>query len=122
MKDLLRPPVIRLEVRRLAPHQLSRAVFEDIFEERHYTRGKLPSCFFAVIVRKQESGVPVALNGVSNFPGKGNGGRTFLESRLVTLPQWQGFAIGPKLSEGMGRILLAAGKRLLFRHSPSSSW
>ena len=27
------------------------------------------------------------------------------ESRLVTLPQWQGFAIGPRLSEGIGQIL-----------------
>jgi len=112
VKDLLRPPMIHLEVRRLEPHQPSKAVFEDIFEEHHYMRGKLPSCFFGVIVREKESGMPVAFHAISNFPGKGNGGITFLESRLVTLPQWQGFAIGPRLSEGMGQILLSAGKRL----------
>jgi len=112
VEQLLRPPVIRLEVRRLEPHQPSKEVFQETFEEHHYMRGKLPGCFFGVMVREQESGMPVAFHAIANFPGAGNGGITFLESRLVTLPQWQGFAIGPKLSESIGERLLEAGKRL----------
>ena len=44
-----------------------------------------------------------------------NGGITFLEHRIVVLPEWQGLGIGPRLSEEVGQRLLAGGGAVL-RH------
>ena len=43
------------------------------------------------------------------------------ESRLVTLPQWQGFAIGPRLSEGIGQILPTGRGATAFETGPGAT-
>jgi len=109
--QLLRPPVLKLEVRRLGAHQASIEVFKETFEEHHYMRGNVPHCFWGVVAREAGTKQPVAFHAIANFPGVGNGGITLRESRLVVLPQFQGFGIGPAFSEGIGDILLSSGKR-----------
>jgi energy-coupling factor transporter ATP-binding protein EcfA2 len=112
VEELLRPPVLRLVVRHLRTIENSKSIFKQKFEEHHYMKGKLPGLFHGVVAKDEETDRCVAFHAVSNFPGKGNGGITMLESRLVTLPEFQGFGIGPKMSEGIGELLLSAGKRL----------
>ena len=104
-------PTLCLEVKRLKPHKFSAEVYETYFSEHHYMRGQLPSNFHAVVVRDQESGRLVAMDAIGIFFGNGNGGLTWVESRLVLMPQWQGYGIGPKLSEKLGSLLLASGQR-----------
>jgi len=112
VKELLRPPVLRLAVRHLSTNESSKRVFHEAFEEHHYMQGKLPGMFSGVVARDEESGRLVAFHAISLFPASGNGGITMLESRLVTLPEFQGFRVGPEMSEGIGELLLSAGKRL----------
>ena len=87
--DLFRLPKLRLQVRRLKPHKSSAEVYEGNFAEHHYMSGKLPSNFHGIVVREEESGQLVAMDAIGRFPGQGNGGITWLESRLVVMPEFQ---------------------------------
>lgn len=82
--------------------------------------GKVPCNFHAVVVREQDSQRLVAMDAVGAFFGQGNGGITWLESRLVVMPEFQGFGVGPKLSELVGEILLRSGQRYLA--AAKASW
>eukprot|EP00435_Cladocopium_sp_Y103_P045364 s1251_g13.t1 len=109
--DLFQLPKLRLQVRRLKPHSSAADVFHRFFAEHHYMSGKVPCNFHAVVVREQDSQRLVAMDAVGAFFGQGNGGVTWLESRLVVMPEFQGFGVGPKLSELVGEILLRSGQR-----------
>jgi len=109
--DLFQLPKLRLQVRRLKPHSTAAEVFHRFFAEHHYMSGKVPCNFHAVVVREQDSQRLVAMDAVGAFFGQGNGGITWLESRLVVMPEFQGFGVGPKLSELVGEILLRSGQR-----------
>eukprot|EP00932_Pfiesteria_piscicida_P017799 SRR837773.4677.p1 GENE.SRR837773.4677~~SRR837773.4677.p1 ORF type:complete len:213 (-),score=9.42 SRR837773.4677:32-619(-) len=67
--QLLEPPVLRLAVRRLEPHQPSRQVFHEHFLEHHYMRGEVPYCFWGVVVRDEGTGRYVAFHALANQPG-----------------------------------------------------
>ena len=118
--DLFQLPKLRLQVRRLKPHSAAAEVFHRFFAEHHYMSGKVPCNFHAVVVREQDSQRLVAMDAVGAFFGQGNGGITWLESRLVVMPEFQGFGVGPKLSELVGEILLRSGQRYLA--AAKSSW
>lgn len=61
------------------------------------------------------TGEVVAYSGVSAQPGLIHD--CMREARLVVIPSWQGFGIGPKLSAMVGGMMRASGKRFFAKTS-----
>jgi ABC-type nitrate/sulfonate/bicarbonate transport system ATPase subunit len=86
--------------------------YKEVFADHHYMTGFPPTAMKAVIC-KTKDGSPVAFHAI--MPSAG-GGRDLTqppwqESRLVVLPTWQGFSIGPRLSEAVGMALSMASEK-----------
>jgi len=110
--EVLRPPVLKFSLKPLAGCSCSRDTFEEMFEEHHYLKGKLPTTLFGLLLR-DEHDRPIAFDGVAHMLGKGFGNHSFRDSRLVVLPEAQGFGIGPKLSNCVGCKLRESGCRFI---------
>lgn len=92
---LWKPAVIKLNLNVVANHSTAQ-LWQAEFKDHHYLSGSLSTisdgCF---VVQEQGSGRLVAFHAVNLLPGK----RTLVrEHRLVVRPEWQGFGIGPMLS------------------------
>jgi ABC-type glutathione transport system ATPase component len=110
VKQLLKPPVINLIVKRLADCRETKRVFLDSFEQHHYMKGNVPTGIYGVVVRTGKANALVAFHGIAYQFGSGMGNTSMRESRLVVLPEFQGFGIGPKLSDHMGQLLIDSGR------------
>lgn len=109
VRELLRPRAPTLSVRRIASTKDSYRIFKEVFEAHHYMRGKLPWSFHGLLVCCGE--VPVAFHASSCMDSSWveEGVVMWRESRLVVLPEWQGFGIGPLVSDAVGDRMLASG-------------
>jgi len=116
VRKLLKAPSLDLTAKAYTSKP-SMGVFRKFFEEHHYMKGILPTFFPAVVLLRDQ--VPVAFCAISNQFGYKQGSVTMRESRLVVLPAFQGFGIGPRLSGLVGDRLLGAGYRFFSRtHHP----
>lgn len=108
------PPHLHLTLTRLPSCQSSRDVFDRIFACHHYMEGQLPFNLYGLLLRSS-TGEVVAYSGVSTQPGQIHDATR--EARLVVLPSWQGFGIGPKLSAMVGGMMRASGQRFFAKTS-----
>ncbi|CAE8606357.1 unnamed protein product [Polarella glacialis] len=106
-ETLFSPPELRLEMSCLQHEQQSTAWRQ--FEHHHYLSSSLLSCSKSLLVRDASSGALVAFHAVAPLPGAGALAGAWREHRLVVLPRFQGFGIGPRLSELVAAKLLATG-------------
>ncbi|CAE7828575.1 unnamed protein product, partial [Symbiodinium necroappetens] len=114
-----RQPKLHLQLRVLRPNRDSQEVFSKFFAEHHYMQGGLPSVFHGLVLRDSATDRMVAFHGIALLPGQYSGGITRRESRMVVLPEYQGFGIGPKLSETVGEMLLESNLRFFsMTHHP----
>ena len=77
--------------------------------EHHYFSKSLPTSGFFALVR--HGPFPVAFVASGILMGAYNGGITYREQRLVVLPNYQGFGLGPRISELIAQKYLDNGKR-----------
>jgi len=110
MKQLLKPPVLNLTIRKLRDNRRSIEVFNEVFEQHHYMKGRVPSTFAGVVVRQDETNALVAFHAIAPLFGASTGKISMRESRLVVVPEFQGFGLGPKLSDRIGQILIDSGR------------
>eukprot|EP00441_Pelagodinium_beii_P034839 CAMPEP_0197643006 /NCGR_PEP_ID=MMETSP1338-20131121/16487_1 /TAXON_ID=43686 ORGANISM="Pelagodinium beii, Strain RCC1491" /NCGR_SAMPLE_ID=MMETSP1338 /ASSEMBLY_ACC=CAM_ASM_000754 /LENGTH=2734 /DNA_ID=CAMNT_0043216215 /DNA_START=58 /DNA_END=8262 /DNA_ORIENTATION=+ len=101
---LFTPPALDLQVSCLQQEQQSTAWRH--FKHHHYLSGDLLGCAKCLLVR-DASGALVAFHAVAPLPGCIVA--AWREHRLVVLPQYQGYGIGPRLSDLVGAKLLASG-------------
>jgi GNAT superfamily N-acetyltransferase len=80
----------------------------DHFKKHHYLSSNLSpfaTCFIAVI-----GGVPVTFSSAITFPS-GTVSDAWRGHRLVTMPDFQGLGIGPRLSDWVASSFVRRGKR-----------
>jgi ABC-type iron transport system FetAB ATPase subunit/GNAT superfamily N-acetyltransferase len=109
VKSLLQPPSIVLTARKLDGFSKLTEAWDNLFHAHHYLTSSLSRNAHAIIVRCGKT--PVALHAVAVLPGAYTSNITFLEHRLVVLPEWQGLGIGPRLSVEAGKRLISGGAR-----------
>eukprot|EP00928_Gymnodinium_smaydae_P056679 TRINITY_DN40011_c0_g1_i1.p1 TRINITY_DN40011_c0_g1~~TRINITY_DN40011_c0_g1_i1.p1 ORF type:complete len:864 (+),score=122.17 TRINITY_DN40011_c0_g1_i1:150-2594(+) len=114
VKELLKPPARQFTLRRLVSCAASRAVYAAHFEQHHYLKGSSPTGLQGLILR-DECGRAVAFHGISLMVGASFTNTTMRESRLVVLPDSQGFGLGPRLSNCVGSLLVAFGAQFYSR-------
>ncbi|CAK9023620.1 Hypothetical protein SCF082_LOCUS16285 [Durusdinium trenchii] len=107
-------PKIDLVMRRLETSTRSRNIFASHFEAHHYMDGLLPTGLYGQLIRTT-SGELVAFHAVSAQPGQIH--NAMRESRLVVLPPWQGYGIGPRASTLAAELIVASGMRLFCKTS-----
>ncbi|CAK0875446.1 unnamed protein product [Prorocentrum cordatum] len=112
VKQLLRPTPLSVSVWPLNL-EAGRDWWRTTFHQHHYLKGDLQPGARAVLVRETETQTPIAFHSSRwrIMCGGFNGGISYLEHRLVVLPEYQGWGLGPALSEKMGQLLLSAGRR-----------
>ncbi len=101
-RSLRRRPEIQLQIRRVKG-----AEFWPRFRGHHYLSGDLhptAACFMASV-----HGQPAAFAAAIHNPGKGGG--WWREHRTICLPDFQGVGIGNALSNFVGGLFRATGKR-----------
>ena len=118
VKKLLKPPVLNLVVKALGSCRRSVKVFHESFEQHHYMKGNVPLNIHGVVARRRETNALVAFQAITNQFGQGMGKTSMRESRLVVVPEYQGFGIGPKLSDGIGQILIDSRCLYSVTHHP----
>jgi len=111
VRELLKPPSLSFQLRRLDGCTQSREVYQKIFEEHHYMKGAPPMGLYGLILR-DSSNRPAAFHGCAIMVGAGFTNMSMRESRLVVLPEFQGFGLGPRLSNCVGKLLAASGATL----------
>merc|ERR1712224_1124467 len=91
---LWKPPLLTLDVR-LVHEDSVMDLWADVFKQHHYLSGKLGCMRSGVaIVQERLSRSLCAFHSSGILPGA----KTFVrEHRMVVLPSWQGFGIGPKI-------------------------
>ncbi len=132
VRDLLTQPEMTLEIRPVHDRERARAAWRHTFGPHHYMEGGLAmnAHFFVCRLRGPAApgaaaaeagsdrasdtslGPAVGFVSACMMPGgsEARSRATYRENRLVVLPQYQGFGLGPKLSEAVAQLHLDAGK------------
>merc|ERR1719253_812476 len=95
--SLWQPPTLVFDVRIVGSQRSVLDVWHDCFKSHHYLTGQISCGAYhnSFIVQHRATGSKAAFHASTLLPGQA----TFMrEHRLVVLPAWQGFGIGPKLS------------------------
>lgn len=101
-RECLRQKLLVAEI-----YEVERTMWEH-FKKHHYLSADISpfsTCFIAVI-----AGVPVAFASAITFPS-GTVSNAYRGHRLVTLPDFQGLGIGPRLSDWVASYFTRQGKR-----------
>lgn len=115
VRELLKPPVMNFCLQRLENSKRSREIYDEVFEEHHYLKGQTPTAFHGLLLREATTRHPVAFHAIAILVNGHVGNNTFRESRMVVLPEAQGFGIGPRMSDRVGQLLIDSGCRFLSR-------
>ena len=84
-------PNIELSVYRCKPK------IWELFKKHHYLTEEVNNSFIFLLF--EFNGIPIAINVIGILVGKTDCKKSFRESRLVVLPDYQGIGIGSKISE-----------------------
>jgi len=104
--DIWKPPQLVLDVQVVDPTS-SHRLWDNVFKQHHYLLDSLHTsihggCF---VVRERTTGKFAAFHTSNMLPGSLTCVR---EHRLVVCPEWQGFGIGPRLSNFLAARWVAA--------------
>ncbi|CAD7952719.1 unnamed protein product [Amoebophrya sp. A25] len=108
LKKLLKEPEMEFVVNFIEDREVGRNVWAKIFEQHHYMSGSLQSNGLYFLCRERRSQRAVGFVSSCHFFGTSQATCKwkFRENRLVVLPQWQGFGLGPRLSNAVAQAFL----------------
>ena len=100
------------QVRHIPDRRKAAKIFREVFEIHHYLKGNVVSNGFFFLVRHGPFPIGMVVSGIQ-FGAEGKGAKpiTFREARLVVLPSYQGYGIGPRLSA----VRALAGSAVTFK-------
>lgn len=98
---IFRPPTVRLELRTCSDFTVARNLWHASFKQHHYMSTQLQTSCTADVLREAGTGALVGFCATLTQPMSTtqlNGHFMRREHRVVIDPNWQGFGIGPRLS------------------------